>query len=108
MVSRYRREGASPLHQRGKNFTGTRIKLSNTLRSSLLVPDYESHFEETDRTYSYLSATTGSTLVARRAGMQHAKSATAVSNSVIRMKVSGSVALTPNSRLFINCVSATE
>src|SRR6266508_1051453 len=31
MVSLYRGEGASPLHQRGKNFTCTGIKLSNDL-----------------------------------------------------------------------------
>ena len=32
------------------------------------ISDYKSRFEETDRIYSYLSATIGSTFVARRAG----------------------------------------
>src|SRR5262245_44226047 len=56
--------------------------------------------------YSCLRAITGSTFVARRAGRSAASSATAVSNSVITAKVNGSVALTPNNRVFINRVSA--
>lgn len=52
MVSRYPGEGDSLLQQKGKNFTCTRTKLSKTLWSSLLIPDYKSHFEETDRSYS--------------------------------------------------------
>ena len=38
--------------------------------------------------------------------MQHASSATIVNNSATAMNVTGSVALTPNSRVFINRVSA--
>src|SRR5262245_19144122 len=70
--------------------------------------DYKSHFEEKDRAYSHLSATIGSTFVARRAGIQQASSATTVSSSAITMNVNGSVALTPNSNVFINRVSAYD
>ena len=45
--------------------------------------------------HSQRSATSGSTFVARRAGIQQASSATKVSSSVITMNVSGSVGLTP-------------
>lgn len=45
--------------------------------------------------YSYRKATTGATLVARRAGTKVATSATAASTSATPMKVSGSPALTP-------------
>jgi hypothetical protein len=45
--------------------------------------------------HSQRSATSGSTFVARRAGIQHASSATKVSISVITMNVSGSVGLIP-------------
>ena len=41
-----------------------------------LIPDYKSHFEETDRTYSYRNATIGSVFAARCAGIQQATSAT--------------------------------
>lgn len=45
--------------------------------------------------YSYRNATVGSTFVARRAGHQHATSATAASTSGITRNVPTSVALTP-------------
>ena len=45
--------------------------------------------------------------VARRAGIQQASNETSTSNAAIPTKVSGSVALTPNSRLFIVCVNAS-
>src|SRR5215475_12572556 len=45
--------------------------------------------------HSHRSATIGSTLVARRAGIRQANSAAPASASEIRMKVSGSVAVTP-------------
>ena len=48
----------------------------------------------TDHIYSYLNATVGSTVMARRVGIRHATSATTVKATVTRMKVSGSVGLT--------------
>jgi len=45
--------------------------------------------------YSYLRATNGSTLAARRAGSQHASSATSVSSVAITINVTGSLTLTP-------------
>ena len=45
--------------------------------------------------HSARSATSGSTLVARRAGIQHATIVTETSTTAIAMKVIGSVALTP-------------
>src|SRR5215470_1532739 len=44
---------------------------------------------------SHLSAAIGSTLVARRAGSQHANNATPISSSVVTPNVKGSTALTP-------------
>src|SRR6266480_2575661 len=46
--------------------------------------------------YSYLSATIGSTLVARRAGSKQATSATAVNRAAARPYVHGSLGCTPN------------
>src|SRR5262245_62606595 len=62
----------------------------------------------TSGAYSHLSATIGSTLVARRAGIQHASAATNINNSVMTTKVIGSTALTPNSIFDINRVSENE
>jgi hypothetical protein len=45
--------------------------------------------------HSHRSATIGSTFVARRAGIQQARSATTMSNNAITATVSGSVTLTP-------------
>src|ERR1043165_7643177 len=45
--------------------------------------------------YSQRNATSGSTLVARQAGIRQASRATRVSNRAIAVKVNGSVALTP-------------
>src|SRR5262245_2736940 len=59
------------------------------------------------RFYSRLNATSGSTLVARRAGIQHAASATAPSSSGAIANVKGSIALTPKTRLFINLVNVS-
>ena len=56
--------------------------------------------------YSYLSASSGSTFVARRAGIQQATKATTISSSESPTNVSGSVALTPNSKPFISRVRA--
>src|SRR5262249_16137290 len=106
MVSRYRGESASPLHLRDRNLTCTRLKLSKTSRSSSSIPDYRSHFGGTGHSHSNRSAVIGSTFVARRAGIQHASRATNVSSNAIVVNVSGSVALTPNSRVFIIRVSA--
>jgi hypothetical protein len=44
--------------------------------------------------YSYLNATIGSTLIARRAGIKQATSATPVNNNATPKSVSGSLALT--------------
>jgi hypothetical protein len=55
--------------------------------------------------HSTLTAAIGSTLVARRAGIQQASSATTMSVTVTTTSVIGSVALTPNNRLFIRRVS---
>src|SRR2546425_336295 len=49
--------------------------------------------------HSVLSASIGSTRAARRAGSQHAKSATAPSTNGMTAKVTGSVGLTSKSRL---------
>src|SRR6476646_2637351 len=59
-------------------------------------------------THSYLSATKGSTRVARRAGREQAISAIAVNITGGNKKAIGSVGLTPNRRLFIKRVSAHE
>src|SRR5438876_1113001 len=55
--------------------------------------------------HSYLRATIGSTCAARRAGSQQASRATPANTAATPAKVSGSVALTPNSRLVITRVS---
>src|SRR5215471_7350835 len=54
--------------------------------------------------YSQWRTTIGSTFIARLAGIQHASSMENVSNKAITMNVSGSVALKPKSRSFINLV----
>src|SRR5262249_41357351 len=58
------------------------------------------------RPHSTLNETSGSILAARRAGIQQASSATSVSSAAITMNVSGSVALTPNNKVFSNRVNA--
>src|SRR5262245_18229117 len=62
-----------------------------TRESFLLLPDLLAH-------HSQRSATSGSTFVARRAGIQHANSDTQASDNEIRVNVSGSVAVTPYRR----------
>jgi len=56
--------------------------------------------------HSYRSAITGSIRAARRAGIKLATNATTTNNTAIATKVAGSVALTPDSNLFITRVSA--
>jgi hypothetical protein len=56
--------------------------------------------------YSYLSAAIGSILVTRRAGIKLGVKATAIKLTQMEAKVSGSVALTPNSRLDMSRVKA--
>ena len=58
--------------------------------------------------YSHRRAIIGSTFVARRAGIQQASNATAMSSSAIAENVAGSVALTPKSRFFIVRVNAND
>src|SRR5450755_2317298 len=53
----------------------------------------------TSSSYSSRNATMGSTRAARRAGIMHAASATAVRTTVTRLKVAGSRTGTPNTRL---------
>jgi hypothetical protein len=48
-VRRYRGEGASRLHQEGRNYTYTALKLSKTLTASVPHPWCRHHFEGTDR-----------------------------------------------------------
>src|SRR5262249_16486152 len=57
--------------------------------------------------HSTRRAVIGSTLVARRAGTQHASNATKISSSAIPTNVSGSVALTPCNILFSKRVTVT-
>src|SRR5262249_7741289 len=56
--------------------------------------------------HSHRSATSGSTFVARRAGIQQATSATRTSDTAVAPNVEGSVALTPNSSVDIKRVNA--
>ena len=58
--------------------------------------------------YSWRNATSGSTFVARRAGMKQETNATASSSKVIATRVGGSVACTPKSKSDIRRVSAKE
>src|SRR5262245_18322037 len=58
--------------------------------------------------YSWRNATSGSTLVARRAGMRHETSATANSSKVIATSVVGSVASTAKGKSDIRRGSAKE
>jgi hypothetical protein len=51
-ISRERGEGASPRPWRDRDRTCTKLKLSKTSRSSSSIPDCESHFGGTGRTYS--------------------------------------------------------
>ena len=48
--------------------------------------------------HSYLSATTGPTFIARRAGRRQARKATTANNNGAAIKVAGSLAVTPNNR----------
>src|SRR5439155_7785842 len=79
---------ASVLQFRGSNRSEFRFRVSFVIRVSSFVI-----------LHSYLSASIGSTLAARRAGSQHARSATETRSSETTVKVSKSVWLTPNSRL---------
>src|SRR6266487_2726313 len=58
--------------------------------------------------HSYLSATIGSTFIARRAGTRLATIETPINNTEIATNVSGSVALTPKSRVAMNFVRKNE
>src|SRR5262245_48710699 len=60
------------------------------------------------RAHSYLKATIGSTFVVRRAGIKHVNSATSASNNGMPVKVNGSVTLTLNNMVFINCVNTND
>src|SRR5262249_25413250 len=68
-ISRYRGESPSPLHQRDRNLTCTKLKLSKSSRSSPPILDREDHFGGTGRSYSQRSAVVGVSSVALRAGI---------------------------------------
>src|SRR5258708_38726078 len=100
--------GASPPSQpeRVRQFSAARCLLNRLL--SLLDtcrktkgprPKPKDHLS-----YSYLSATIGSTLVARRAGIEHANRATPVSTIGTITNVNGSAAFTPKSNELISRV----
>src|SRR5512146_157855 len=73
---------------------------------SLWVP-HLCRFCESGIRYSYLSATMGSTFVARRAGIKLASSADATSTAATTINVHGSRGLTPKSSPASNRVAAT-
>src|SRR5690242_1275954 len=56
--------------------------------------------------YSYLSAISGSTFVARLAGTQHASNAVSVNTTTTPAKIVASVGVTPNNNPRINRVNA--
>jgi hypothetical protein len=58
--------------------------------------------------HSCLNAMSGSTLVARRAGSQHASNEIAVSNNAAMPNVSGSVVVTPNNSRLNQRVNTSE
>src|SRR5437870_5578550 len=58
--------------------------------------------------HSYLSATSGSTFVARCAGTRQARTATAKSSNATLIKVKGSTALTPYNSFVSNCADAVQ
>ena len=85
------------------------VKLEHSSAAPHSIKD--PYFAERDYrgiSYSWRSAIIGSTLMARRAGMQQAATATSVSETATAAKVSGSVGLTPNRRLLMKRVSASE
>jgi hypothetical protein len=59
-----------------------------------------------DPSYSYLNATSGSTFVARRAGIKLAPSATRNKRTGTATKVTRSVGVTPNNKLDMTRVAA--
>src|SRR5262245_18951998 len=76
-----------------------------SLRATLLSLHVTPFVGQRKLLQSQRRATSGSTFVARRAGIQHASNATTISDNAITMNVSGSVALTPYSKLFIKRVA---
>src|SRR5215475_5013597 len=77
------------------------------LWSSPLIPDYKSHFEETERTYSWRNAAIGSTRDALRAGMKLAAAATPTSSDAATRVATGSTAPISNSVDEIKRVAAS-
>src|SRR5437870_820697 len=68
--------------------------LASGIESPTSTPKPETRNQKPE-TYSYLSATIGSTFAARRAGTKQAPRATPASRTEMPMKVIGSVALKP-------------
>src|SRR2546421_6639751 len=100
----YGKEGCSTCPERAEGCScpvRQRIALSRTLQS-LLRYLFTSFF------HSYLSATMGSTRIALLAGTKHAANPTMIKIIPKPANVSGSVALTPNSKLAISGVSPRE
>src|SRR6185436_14630657 len=60
------------------------------------------------RAHSYLSATNGSTFIARRAGIEHANKAATASSNGTNKKVRGSTAFTSKSNEVISLVKAND
>jgi hypothetical protein len=77
------------LYQRAESSLCNRAR-----RSAGLVKVFASFFSSSNLNHSVRNATSGSTCVARRAGIQHASSATTISNELTMANVAGSVALT--------------
>src|SRR5215475_11016306 len=80
---------ASPLPSRARIFPGAAERAAGARVAKYVGKEFLS-----PRPHSTRSDPSGSILAARRAGIQHASSATSVSAAAITMKVSGSVALT--------------
>src|SRR5713226_9065853 len=75
--------------------------------SSLVIPNpFQSTIGNRQCHHSYRSATNGSTLVARRAGIKQATRATETNNRATQPNVNGSVGVTPYRRLVSNRVIA--
>src|ERR1700730_1258824 len=77
-----------------------------TMESSAIVNDKLK--KQIEHHHSYLSATNGSTFVARRAGMKHASNATTINTKVTATNVGLSVGSVPKSKFVISRVSKND
>jgi indolepyruvate decarboxylase len=76
--------------------------------SNAEVPEDGAHEIAAGLGYSYRNATTGSTLVARSAGIRHATNATHPRSAATTDSVTGSYGLTPNKRVDITRAASSE